>query len=414
MRLIRVAAVGSLLSLPAIATAETNSSPLEPYSAPVQGWMSAQRADGLQTVRQVLPASHGTDVLAAATPLIIYVNRTGVTLTPGDNDSRNNRSTLVDQTTAIPAYQTSDAAWAEIMSCFRKIYEPFAVTVTDSDPGNVPHMESIVTTLSSTIGLDPNVGGVSPYTIGCTPISNSIVFTFGKAFGDDPETICEVMAQETAHSVGLDHEMLASDPMTYLQYNGLQAFRDETVSCGEFQNRNCGLQGECGASQNSYQLLLERIGPGGGTTPNAAPTISISSPPNGSTVPPGFSVVADADDDGSISAVELYIDGQLADTKIAAPFTFQTSADLGEGSHQIQTVVYDDTDQDAQTTILVTVANGAPNPDPDGSGGNGADGDQTPAELVGGCQATGGGASGGLLALLGITLAGLPRRRRRV
>ena len=170
MLLIRVAAVG-LLSLPAIATAETNSSPLEPYAAPVQGWMSAQRGDGLQTVRQVLPASHGTDVLAAGTPLIIYVNRTGVTLTPGDNDSRNNRSTLVDQTTAIPAYQTSDAAWAEIMSCFRKIYEPFAVTVTDSDPGNVPHMESIVTTLSSTIGLDPNVGGVSPYTIGCTPIS---------------------------------------------------------------------------------------------------------------------------------------------------------------------------------------------------------------------------------------------------
>jgi hypothetical protein len=277
MRMLRLAVVGSLLSAPAIAAAETNSSSMEAtYAAPVQGWMVAERPGGVQTVRQVLPADRGTDVIAAAgDPLIIYVNKNGVTLSPGDNDSRTNRSTLVDQTTAIPAYTIGATQWNQIMTCFRGMYEPFNVTVTDVDPGNVPHMESIVTTLSSTIGMDPNVGGVSPYTIGCTAIPNSIVFTFGQAFNNDPETICEVMAQETAHSIGLDHEMLASDPLTYLQYNGLQSFKDQTVSCGEFQNRQCGLQGECGATQNSYQVLMTRVGPGGG--PNGLPTVAITS-----------------------------------------------------------------------------------------------------------------------------------------
>jgi len=405
MRMLRLVVVGSLLSAPAVTAAETNSSPIDGYEAPVQGWMVGERADGRQTLRQVLPASAGTDQLAAGTPLIIYVNKNGVTLTPGDNDSRSNRSTLVQQTTAIPAYTTTDAAWSSIMSCFRKMYEPFNVTVTDVDPGNVEHMESIVTTLSSTIGLDPNIGGVSPYTIGCTAIPNSIVFTFAKAFNDDPETICEVMAQETAHSVGLDHEMLASDPMTYLSYNGLQAFRDQAVSCGEFQNRACGLQGECGSTQNSYQVMMTRVGPGGSS---GIPEIAITSPANGATVPPGFTVSTSASDDGTVSRVELLVDGTLVDTRTAAPFSFQTSTSLSQGGHQIQTVVYDNSAQYAQATISVTV-DGAP--DPDGSNGVTGD-DDSPSELVGGCQ-TSGGNRAGTLVLLGISLAGVMRRRRR-
>jgi MYXO-CTERM domain-containing protein len=418
MRMLRLAVVGSLLSVPAIAAAENNSSSMEEtYAAPVQGWMVAERPGGVQTVRQVLPADRGTNAIAAAgDPLIIYVNKNGVTLSPGDNDSRTNRSTLVDQTTAIPAYSIGATQWTQIMSCFRKMYEPFNVTVTDVDPGNVPHMESIVTTLSSTIGMDPNVGGVSPYTIGCTAIPNSIVFTFGQAFNNDPETICEVMAQETAHSIGLDHEMLASDPLTYLQYNGLQSFKDQTVSCGEFQNRACGLQGECGATQNSYQVLMTRVGPGGG--PNGLPTVAITSPANGATVPPGFSVTADASDDGTVNRVELYVDGTLVSTKTTAPFTFQTASNLSEGAHQIRTVVYDDGSQNAEAIISVTVQQGAPDPDPDtggdgdGDGNGNNDDDPSPSELTGGCQ-TSGGTSGGGLALLGITLAGLIRRRRR-
>jgi uncharacterized protein (TIGR03382 family) len=397
---------GSLL-LPAVAFAETNRSLPEDFVADVQGWMVSERAGEPSRLRQVLPST-GVTAAAAGEPVIIYINRAGATLAPGNNDSRTNRSTLVNQTTAIPAWNTSAANWQAIMDCTRTMWAPFNVQITDVDPGNVPHFESIVTTRSSVLGMDPNVGGVSPYTIGCNVIPNSIVFTFADAFGGNAETICEVMAQEVAHSIGLDHEMLASDPMTYLSYNGLQAFRDQTVRCGEYASRNCGLQGECGANQNSYQMLMARVGPRGAGD-NGLPDISITAPADGAQVPPGFTVATEASDDGAIQRVELWIDGALVDTRTAAPYTFQTPTSLEDGSHRVETIAYDDAGQSgsAQITVVVARVGG-------GGGGGGTDpgaDSRDPGDLVGGCQAgTGAGASS--LALLGLALLGLGRRRR--
>lgn len=412
MRPVQLAAALLLLA-PAAALAEDNSSTIEEYTAPVQGWMEAQRPDGLTTVRQVLPST-GVNIAAAGAPLILYINHNGVTLSPGDNDSRTNKSTLVTQTTAVPAWTTSAATWTSIMNCTRAMWAPFNVTVTDVDPGNVPHMESVVTTLSSTIGMDPNVGGVSPYTIGCDVIPNSVVFTFAQAFNGDPETICEVMGQEMAHSIGHDHEMLASDPLTYLEYNGLQAFRDQTVSCGEYSNRACGLQGECGATQNSYTMMMTRVGAaGGGGGTNPAPVVAITSPSEGAMVRPGFRVDVSAQDDGSIAKVELMIDGALVDTKTAGPFSFTTATTMAMGQHTIETVATDNANQTTSKTISVTISNEAPPQDPpDGDGdGNPDDGSDDPGALVSGCQAGGTSGAGGL-ALLGLALVGLVRRRR--
>ena len=78
---------------------------------------------------------------------------------------------------------------------------------------------------------------------------------------DDPRTVCEVIAQEIAHSFGLDHEMLPADPMTYLDYNGDRTFQDRMVSCGEYADRTCGINGStCRQRQNSVALLKERLG----------------------------------------------------------------------------------------------------------------------------------------------------------
>ncbi len=410
MRPLRLAAALLLLA-PATAIAEDNTSTIEAYVAPVQGWMEAMRPDGLSSIRQVLPSTGVTEVPGGA-PLILYINKNGVTLSPGDNDARTNRSTLVTQTSAVPAWTTTAAAWSQIMSCTRTMWAPFNVTVTDVDPGNVPHMESIVTTTSSTIGMDPNVGGVSPYTIGCDLIPNSIVFTFAQAFNGDPETICEVMGQEMAHSIGHDHQMLASDPMTYLQYTGLQSFKDQTVSCGEYQNRACGLQGECGATQNSVQMMLTRVGAAGTGTPDGLPTVAISAPANGAQVRPGFRVDVAAQDDGTVAKVELKIDGTLVETKTSGPFSFTTATTLSMGAHTVETVVTDDSGQTSSEQINVTIAPDAPPQDPGDDTGNPDDPSQDPAELVSGCQAGGTSGTGGML-LLGLALVGLVARRRR-
>jgi uncharacterized protein (TIGR03382 family) len=70
-----------------------------------------------------------------------------------------------------------------------------------------------------------------------------------------------VMAQEIAHSFGLDHEMLPADPMTYLDYPGERTFQNEMASCGEFSDRACGINGMmCRQRQNSVALLQQRLG----------------------------------------------------------------------------------------------------------------------------------------------------------
>jgi len=417
---------GALLLLPTIASAE-NRAPA-PTDRPVTvGWMGEAVAAGRPgTLMQVIPAIGANPIYAGATT-VIYMNKGGVTLTPGTNDSRTNRSTVVGQTSQIPAFEGTAAEWNNVMSCVRTIFAPYDVRVTDVDPGNVPHVESVMGGLAQQAGMQQGVLGVSPFTTDCSVIPNAIVFTFTQstrnAYGSSPalaEEICEIAAQEIAHAFGLDHELLASDPMTYLNYNGLKTFQNVDAQCGESTARTCGLPGTgvvCSQRQNSVTLLTQRIGLGD----SIAPTVAITSPANNATVPAAFNVSTNATDNTAITKVELYVDGQLVDTVTAAPFTFQVSG-LAVGGHAILAKAYDSKNQ-AETTVNVTVQNGAPpptdpdptNPDPTNPDPADPDGDGTNDTITGGCQA--GGASGGLAALALVAMvAGVsfrPRRRRR-
>ncbi len=314
-------------------------------------------------VRQMLPPTN-PPIAAVAQSRIIYMTKNGVTLTPGNNDSRTNRSSLVSSTRAVPAWNASATTWSGVMTCFRDMFSRWDVQVVDVDPGNVPHMEAVFTSSPSSIGMSSGVGGVSPFTQDCSVIENSIVFTFTGAFGNNPQTICEVMAQEVAHSYGLDHEMLASDPMTYLSYNGKRTFKDQTVSCGEYQNRQCGIGGSvCRPNQNSVQLLNARLG----TADIIAPMLSITSPADGATVQPGFAVTATATDNIAVTAASLLIDDAVVTmTAGAGPYNWPTDAMLATGSHSISVEVTDGKNTQKQT-IHVTVQT------PDDGSGSGSD-----------------------------------------
>jgi hypothetical protein len=256
-----------------------------------------------------------------------------------------------------------------------------------------------------------NVAGVSPFTTDCSVIENSVVFTFTGAFTFTPREACEIMAQEVAHSYGLDHELLASDPMTYLSYTGNRAFQDMTASCGESTARNCGINGSvCRANQNSVTLLRERLGNAGDLV---APTMNWASPSDGSTVPPGFEVKASGTDNVAVTGAVLKIDGTQTDMKTGpGPYTFVTSATLPEGQHTVLVEISDGKNIKSETRT-VTVQKGAP-PDGTGSGsGSGTGGEEDPlnnGDIVGGCAA--GGGQAGLVFALGMLFA--IRRRRRV
>lgn len=240
---------------------EGTASPLEFVATP-------PNPRGLAFARQVLPArAAAADASARAQSRVIYLNHDGVILRPGDNDSSQQVSSIVAEPTEISGWDVDDDTWSQTVACVANIYAPFDVTITDVDPGDVPHIEAVIGGDPSDVGLPENVAGVSPFTSDCSIIESSIVFTFTDVLPDDPQTVCEVMSQEIAHSFGLDHEMLPSDPMTYLDYNGDRSFQDQMASCGEYADRTCGINGNmCRQRQNSVTLLTQRLGPRGASS----------------------------------------------------------------------------------------------------------------------------------------------------
>jgi len=324
----------------------------------------------------------------------LYLNKDGITVVPGSSDSRTNKSSVASIPTTIPAWQTTPQMWSQTVTCLREMYAPFDVVVTDIDPGpDVSHIEAVFGGSPTMLGLPIKVAGVSPFSSSCKIIENSIVFTFTDVLPQNARVACEVMAQEIAHSYGLDHELLASDPMTYLPYNGERWFQDQMADCGEATPRACGISGApaCRDRQNSYALLMERIG-AAGTGDIDPPTVAITSPADNATVDPGFTVTATVTDDVRVKFASLSIDGVSQGSLTAAPWSFIAPADLAPGKHTIEIKATDGANEKV-ATIEVTIR-----------------GDEDDSKMpIPGCRATTGGSW-----LFCLFLIGLAASRRRL
>ncbi|RMH44006.1 MAG: hypothetical protein D6689_03655 [Deltaproteobacteria bacterium] len=267
-------------------------------------------------------------------------------MTPGVEDSRTNRSSIVNSTVQLPPYPYGDASWSEVVRCVRNMFEPFDVEITDVDPGSTPHFEAMVAGSPQDAGFANDVGGVAPAT--CGVIGNAINFTFAEVWGDDPQRICEVIAQETGHTFGMDHEYLCADPMTYLTGCGAKTFQDVDAQCGEYEPRAC----KCGgATQNSVQRLLYVFGAGEPTPP----TVEIVEPADGATVRPGFTVSVDASDNHEVTEVSLVVGGQPSGTLTTRPYVFNTPDGLADGPVTIEARAVDNRGDAAVARITVVL-----------------------------------------------------------
>lgn len=211
-------------------------------------------------------------------PRILYLNRCvgGCTLTPGPDDAINNTSGIVAGTSLLAEFPYGDEVWNEVVACVRDQYSLFNINITDEDPGTTPHFESIVAGYAEDIGAG-GAGGIAPFS--CGVWGNSINFTFAETLGGNAQVLCEVVAQESGHVMGLEHALLCEDPMTYLSGCGPKKFQNIDAECGEFEATPC----DCGnATQNSVQHLVDIFGPGD-IEPTAEVTImSVSEDPDGS------------------------------------------------------------------------------------------------------------------------------------
>ena len=243
---------------------------------------------------------HGGDVMYdtrgvdMATPVtgsshLIFLNNclpNGCTVHPGFDDSRTDTSSIPWQTSHLDGYPWGEGSWNELVQRVRDIYAPFDITITTTDPGDATHFEVMVGGSSTDVGVN-GAGGVAPF-ISCStnPPDNVISFVFAET-SSSINYLSGAVAQETAHVFGLDHELDASDAMTYLELGSAKLFTDNDAECGE----NLGQARECwcgGNTQNSYQFLMDMFG----AQIPTAPTVTITSPADGAWVHPGFVVRA--------------------------------------------------------------------------------------------------------------------------
>lgn len=315
---------------------------------------------------------------------IIYLHRcdsSGCVVHYGmTDDSRTSTSSIADGDRSIGAFTQSEAVWQAVLQCVKDTYAAFDVTITDVDPGNVPHFEEIIGGTPDQLRSDiPNAGGVAPFN--CDEVPNGISFTFD-VYGADADSLCWTVAQETAHTFGLEHEFLQQDPMTYIPGNLPKRFQWQDAPCGTHTAASC----QCSSSgtQNSYKHIYTLFGVGQATPP----TVMITSPTDGKTVTPRFPILIDAKDDAAIDHLELWIDGAMTDAISAAPWQF-TAPMLATGAHAIEIHAVDATQMPAMTSITV-------NQGPPCTAAAGCDG--TDVCVAGGCI-PGPDAAGGLGAI---------------
>jgi hypothetical protein len=200
-------------------------------------------------------------VHAAGTIFLDSCRPSGCTYIPGNDDSRTNHSSIINQISTVQPFTHGDAAWAEVVACVQREFAPYDVVVTDVDPGAANHFELAVAGVPQDVGQQSGVGGVSPFT--CGVIQNGVAFSFANVFSDIHE-ICWTTAHEAAHLFGLDHELLERENMTYLSGCLDKLFTPVDAECGESQPRNC----LCGGTlQNADQLVAAAVGRAGPGSP---------------------------------------------------------------------------------------------------------------------------------------------------
>lgn len=188
---------------------------------------------------------------------VIFLNRCarGCTVTPGDDDARVDHSTIPARRSTIPPYPWGDASWQALVACVTQTYAPFAVTITDVDPGAAPHIEVMIGGRDADVQVSRALG-IAPF-IPCNGVFDDVIAFVFAAETSSVDQQCWAAAQESAHVLGLDHALDASDPMTDLDGPAPKRFQDRDAICGDDLPRPCACGG---ATQNSVRALRALFG----------------------------------------------------------------------------------------------------------------------------------------------------------
>ena len=303
---------------------------------------------------------------------VVFVNFDGAQLSSGWDDSTNDVTQIGECAGNFAAYGEGNKRDA-VMQAVVNDWAAYNVIVTDERPASGDY------TMNMTGPSNPFGGGV----LGIAPLDcddeqtpNNITFAFHSVDdGFDASTTATTIAQEVAHSFGLEHVDDPNDIMNPFNAGGDPSFRDECLQI--VQGGSCPSQHEaqCGDAyaQNSHQELLALFGPNMPDTQQ--PTVSITFPLDGQEFDPGTELflMVDAADDIGVASVKLVQDGMEIGDDGSSPFGWEIGA-LASGVYEFYAIAVDAAGNETHSdTVTIGVGEAPPPPHEDDDGDDGTD-----------------------------------------
>ena len=232
------------------------------------------------TAAASMVALSGTAVAESPGPAVLYLNFSAGTesIAASDHDDATQNQSQVGQLAPAPRFEWSGMHEAEaarrILDRVQELFLPFNILVTAQRPEQGPYLMAMLGGNGVKLGFPAAAAGVA--ILDCeNRRSNELVFVFPEAAtlaAPDPiEAVAVAVAQEVGHAFGLEHSV---DPEDIMFSN--VALRGKRIVDADV--RVAGIPG-CGRTrQNSFRMLVDRLGrwPLGSDKP--APLYSISIP----------------------------------------------------------------------------------------------------------------------------------------
>jgi hypothetical protein len=204
-----------------------------------------------------------TQAMAQVGPQVLYLNfsngQEDIVRAEGD-DSSHNRS-IMGTAAPYPAFawpdvttdEERDALVRHITDEVNEAFLPYNLLVTTMRPTSGPYTMVVIGGSPSLFAMDARVAGVAYMDCNNHQPSN-VAFAFPEPLGGNLHGLFSTIAQEAAHSMGLQHSTDPNDIM-YPRVD-LQQLRFQDHESPVAKPRFCG-----STTQNSHRRLLEILGP---------------------------------------------------------------------------------------------------------------------------------------------------------